>query len=129
MSINTQISNVLLPFDMNTNTTNPCNLSKLMLIDNNNKAYSVLTNNPFNIITNNNVGSLIYDYLFSQQPARFVDKANIIQAQDKDFSFPFISGDSLIFTLTILPDVNQHIIGNLDVRILPRIYLIKMIIQ
>lgn len=129
MCINAQIRNVLLPFDMNTVTTNPYILSRQMLIDSNNKAYSVLTNNPFNIVTNNNVGSLIYDYLFSKQPKRFVNQSDTTMPQGVSFPFPFISGDSINFTLTILPDINQHVIGNISLTILPRIYLIKMIIQ
>jgi hypothetical protein len=115
-SINAQINSTLFPFDINTPRAS---LSNTMLIDSTNKAYSFLSNNSFN---SNNVGILIYNYLFSKQPARF---SNIVSSS---ISFPFFSGDSLNFTLTISPDVNQLRV-NPGATIPPRVYLIKMIIQ
>jgi len=115
--INAQINSTLLPFDMN---TSPTKLSNTMLIDNMNKAYSFVSNNSLN---NSNVGILIYNHIFSQQPVRF---SNIVGSL---LSFPFFSGDSLNFTLTILPHASQYNIVNWGVTIPPRVYLIKMIIQ
>jgi hypothetical protein len=98
-----------------------------MLLDNTyQKYYTVLVNDTV-INVQNNVASLIYDYMFNQQPQRFV--MNNPTNQGVLYPYPFISGDKLQFTLTIQSNSQQRTLGTNLPLLLNRVYLVQMIIQ
>lgn len=75
-----------------------------------------------------NLCRILFKYMLSSDPDRFT----LLEDMDTPQSLPFTVGDSLIFTVTIVPAEGQHmIVGKTmeDDPVKPRKYMIKLIVS
>jgi hypothetical protein len=81
--------------------------------------------------TPNNVSSTVFDYMYSHQPQRFISPE---ESENVLYSYPFISGDTLNFLVTVNANEQQTVLEstpsgvNTVAVVKTRTYLIKMTI-
>jgi hypothetical protein len=102
LAVNTQINPVLEAVDLSNNSVPGATISKI---------FDPSGNNYFTILqgssTADNISSTVFDYMYSHQPQRFIAPTD---SENVSYAFPFITGDTLNFLVTVNANPKQTIL-------------------